>query len=56
MYLIIFLISNTLVNQAKNETGYLYTLLSILICFSIILIVTIGGLKIVKRIYQFTKK
>ena len=56
MYLAIFLISNTLTNQVKNEISYLYTLLSILSCFSIILIITIGGLKIVKRIYQFTKK
>ena len=56
LYFVIFLISNTLVNQVKNETSYLYTLLSIIICFSLILLVLLGGMKIVKRIYKFTKR
>lgn len=56
LYFVIFIISNTLVNQAKNETTYLYILLSILTCFSLILLICIGGYKIAQRIYQYTKK
>lgn len=56
MYFIIFLISNTLINQVTNETDYLMTILSILTCFGILLISIIGGVKIAKRIYKSTKK
>lgn len=56
LYFVIFIISNTLVNQAKNETTYLYILLSILTCFSVILLILIGGYKIAQRIYKHTKK
>lgn len=56
LYFVIFIISNTLVNQAKNETTYLYILLSILTCFSLILLILIGGYKIAQRIYKYTKK
>lgn len=56
IYLIVFLVGNTLINQFKDETIYLYNLLAILISVSILLIITIGGVRIVKRIYQITKK
>lgn len=56
IYLLVFLVGNTLVNQVKNETMYLNNLLAILTCISILLVFTIGGVRIVKRLYQFTKK
>ena len=56
IYLLLFLVGNTIVNQIKNETIYLNNLLAILTCISILLIISIGGVRVVKRIYQFTKK
>lgn len=56
LYLILFLVGNTLLNQVRNETAYLFNLLSIIICISILLVFTIGGIRIVKRIYFNTKK
>lgn len=56
IYLIVFLVGNTLVNQVKNEMIYLNNLLAILTCVSILLIILIGGVRVVKRIYRFTKK
>ena len=56
IYLIVFLVGNTLVNQVKNEMIYLNNLLAILTCISILLVISIGGVRIVKRIYRLTKK
>lgn len=56
IYLIVFLVGNTLVNQVKNEMIYLNNLLAILTCISILLFISIGGVRIVKRIYRLTKK
>lgn len=51
-YLLIFLFANTLINLSKNEINLLNKLLEILICCSIILFFSIGGTRIVKKLYK----
>lgn len=56
IYLILFLVGNTIVNQVINETTFLFNLLTIITCISILFVTTLGGVRIVKRIYQSAKK
>lgn len=51
-YFIIFLISNTIVNLVKDENKLLNILLEMITYCGSILLVSIGGTKLVKRIYK----
>ena len=52
IYLIIFFISNTIVNLVKDENKLLNTLLEIISYCGCILAISIGGTKLVKRLYK----